>query len=67
VVLGGAMNFGGGDCPIGRRFLQGIVDDFRDRTFEKVFTGTSIKFASLGADAGYLGVAGFAMKEDQSG
>ncbi|HBV61961.1 MAG TPA: ROK family protein [Rhodopirellula sp.] len=66
VVLGGAMNFGGSDCPIGRRFLQGIVDDFRDRTFDNVFAGTSIKFASLEADAGYLGVAGYAMKEDQT-
>ena len=60
------MNFGGSDCPIGRRFLQGIVDDFRDRTFDNVFAGTTIKFASLEADAGYLGVAGYAMKEDQA-
>ena len=65
VVLGGAMNFGGGNCPIGKRFLKGIVDDFRDRTFDNVFEGTSIKFAALGADAGYLGVAGYARKEDQ--
>jgi glucokinase len=59
------MNFGGGNCPIGKRFLKGIVDDFRDRTFDNVFEGTSIKFAALGADAGYLGVAGYARKEDQ--
>ena len=66
VVLGGAMNFGGSSCPVGKRFLEGIVEEFRTRTFENVFTGTSIKFASLGADAGYLGLAGYAMKEDQS-
>ena len=65
VVLGGAMNFGGSSCPVGKRFLEGIVEEFRTRTFENVFAGTSIKFASLGADAGYLGLAG-AMKEDQS-
>ena len=66
VVLGGAMNFGGSSCPVGKRFLEGIVEEFRTRTFENVFAGTSIKFASLGADAGYLGLAGYAMKEDQS-
>jgi len=64
VVLGGAMNFGGENCPIGQRFLQGIVDEFKERTFDNVFEGTSIKFATLGADAGYLGVAGYARKED---
>jgi glucokinase len=65
VVLGGAMNFGGADCPIGKRFLQGIVNEFRSRTFDNVFEGTNIKFASLGADAGYLGLAGYARKEHQ--
>ena len=63
VVLGGAMNFGGTDSPIGRRFLKGIRDEFRSRTFENVFTGTTIKFAEMGPDAGYLGVAGYARSE----
>jgi glucokinase len=63
VVLGGAMNFGGADCPLGQRFLAKIVDEFRIRTFENVFAGTTISFATLGADAGYLGVAGYARKE----
>ncbi|TWU48577.1 Glucokinase [Rubripirellula tenax] len=66
VVLGGAMNFGGKDSPIGQRFLKGISDEFQRRTFENVFAGTTIHFASLGADAGYLGVAGYARKESQS-
>lgn len=65
VVLGGAMNFGGGDCSIGQRFLNGIIEEFRVRTFENVFQGTTINFASLGGDAGYLGVAGYARKESQ--
>lgn len=60
VVLGGAMDFGGVDCPIGQRFLQGIRKEFRTRTFDNVYQGTSIKFASLGPDAGYLGLAGYA-------
>lgn len=66
VVLGGAMNFGGQDSPIGQRFLQGIIQEFKQRTFENVFEGTSIKFATLGADAGYLGVAGYARKQLQA-
>jgi glucokinase len=63
VTLGGAMNFGGADCPIGRRFLQRITNEFEQRTFPNVFEGTTIDFASLGADAGYLGVAGYARKK----
>jgi glucokinase len=43
--------------------LQGVVEEFRIRTFDNVFAGTTIKFATLGADAGYLGVAGYARKE----
>ena len=63
VTLGGAMNFGGGGCPIGQRFLEGIINEFKGRTFENVFAGTSIAFADLGADAGYLGLAGYARKQ----
>ncbi len=63
VVLGGAMNFGGKECEIGKRFLKRISEEFRQRTFPNVFEGTSIKFATLGGDAGYLGVAGYARKE----
>lgn len=65
VVLGGAMNFGGQDSPIGRRFLKGISDEFQKRTFDYVFAGTTIGFATLGGDAGYLGVAGYARKESR--
>ena len=60
VTLGGAMNFGGPNCPIGQRFLQAIRNEFKQRTFSNVHEGTTISFASLGADAGYLGVAGYA-------
>ncbi|SMP48390.1 glucokinase [Neorhodopirellula lusitana] len=65
VVLGGAMNFGGADCPIGQRFLAGIREEFRTRTFPNVFEGTELSFATLGGDAGYLGAAGYAQKQDQ--
>ncbi len=63
VTLGGAMNFGGAECEIGKRFLNGIIEEFKGRTFENVFAGTSIAFATLGADAGYLGLAGYARKQ----
>ncbi len=63
VVLGGAMNFGGSQSPIGRRFLKGVSDEFQQRTFDNVYAGTKIAFAALGADAGYLGAAGYARKE----
>ncbi|TWT98229.1 ROK family protein [Stieleria varia] len=66
IALGGAMDFGGDDCPIGQRFLQSIREEFKSRTFENIYDGTSIGFASLGPDAGYLGVAGYARKENQS-
>ncbi|WP_345685150.1 ROK family protein [Novipirellula caenicola] len=63
VVLGGAMNFGGANCCIGKRFLSKISEEFRVRTFENVFEGTTITFATLGGDAGYLGVAGYARRQ----
>ncbi len=65
VVLGGAMNFGGPNCPVGQRFLAGIASEFKRRTFDNVYAGTTIKFAELGGDAGYLGVAGYARKENK--
>ena len=63
VVLGGAMNFGGPNCEIGQRFLNQIREEFKQRTFDNVYNGTTITFATLGGDAGYLGVAGYARKE----
>lgn len=65
IVLGGAMNFGGKDSPVGIRFLRGISEEFRKRTFDNVFQGTTIKFAQLGGDAGYLGAAGYARRESK--
>ncbi len=63
VALGGAMNFGGSQCPIGRRFLQRVTEEFRQRTFPNVADGTRIVFAVLGGSAGYIGAAGFARRE----
>jgi glucokinase len=60
VVLGGAMNFGGSNSPTGQRFLESVRRGFEARTFQYVQAGTHIEFASLGADAGYIGAAGIA-------
>lgn len=60
VVIGGAMTFGGAASPVGRHFLATMRQEFRQHTFDHVFEGTSIDFAALGADAGYLGAAGYA-------
>lgn len=66
VLLGGAMNFGGKSCPIGRRFLKRVVDEFQRRTFASVAAGTRIDYAMLGGDAGYIGAAAFARQNLQS-
>lgn len=63
VVLGGAMNFGGKDDPIGQRFLKGILDEFKQRTFPNVFEGTTVDFATLGSKAGYVGAAAVARQD----
>ncbi len=60
VVLGGAMNFGGSDSEIGQRFLAVARTEFRSRTFDNVYEGTTLQFATLGSSAGYLGLAGYA-------
>ncbi|GIW93495.1 MAG: glucokinase [Pirellulaceae bacterium] len=60
VVLGGAMDFGGEQAPAGRRFLEGVRQEFRRRAFDVVAHSTQIEFAQLGSDAGYIGAAGIA-------
>ena len=60
VVLGGAMNFGGQRSELGRRFLERVREEVRRRAFPVLIENTTIDFASLGGDAGYIGVAGIA-------
>lgn len=59
VVLGGAMNFGGPDSPVGRMFLERVREEFRRRCYA-VVRETLIDFAKLGGHAGYIGAAGIA-------
>jgi glucokinase len=60
VILGGAMNFGGHDDPLGRRFLEHVRGIIRQRAFPIPAQRTVIDFAALGGDAGYIGAAGIA-------
>src|SRR5262245_59656921 len=57
VILGGAMNFGGHDDAVGRRFIEHIRGVVRQRAFPIPARKTVIDFALLGSDAGYIGAA----------
>jgi glucokinase len=65
VLLGGAMTFGGGQSPLGRRFLGWIKEEVCRRAFRGPAEQTVIDFATLGGDAGYIGAAGLARLEHQ--
>ncbi|QDU29333.1 Glucokinase [Anatilimnocola aggregata] len=60
VLLGGAMNFGGSDHPLGRRFLERVRSIVRDHAFPIPAQRTTIDFALLEGEAGYIGAAGIA-------
>ncbi|MEE8450442.1 MAG: ROK family protein [Thermoguttaceae bacterium] len=63
VLLGGAMTFGGNETELGRRFLARIKEEVDRRAFAVLAERTTIDFASLGGDAGYIGAAGIARVE----
>lgn len=63
VLIGGAMTFGVRDRELGRQFLAQIEKEVKCRTFPLLAQRTTIDFATLGADAGYLGAAGIARLE----
>lgn len=58
VVLGGAIDFGGHETPLGRKFLERVRQEVKARAFPVPAKGTVVDFARLGGDAGYLGAAG---------
>jgi glucokinase len=60
VILGGAMTFGGASSPLGQRFLERVRQEVRRRAFPVLADRTSVVFAALGSDAGYIGAAGIA-------
>lgn len=60
VILGGAMNFGGHDTELGRRFLDRVHRGVVDKSFPIPGQRIKIDYATLGGDAGYVGTAGMA-------
>ncbi|MBN2024000.1 MAG: ROK family protein [Pirellulales bacterium] len=60
VLLAGAMTFGGNDAELGRLFLARIKEEVQRRAFALLAERITIDFASLGADAGFIGAAGLA-------
>ena len=63
VILGGAMNFGGHEDPVGRRFLEHVRGVVRKHAFPIPAQRTTIDYALLGSDAGFIGAAGIARLE----
>ncbi|MEY3458122.1 MAG: Glucokinase [Planctomycetota bacterium] len=62
VLLGGAMTFGREETQVGREFLHRVRQEFRLRTFPTLAAKTTITWASLGSDAGFIGAAGCARR-----
>jgi len=60
VLFGGAMTFGRTESQLGRRFLEEIRNEIKQRTFPTLAAKTIVDYASLGGDAGYIGAAGCA-------
>lgn len=67
VLLGGAMTFGRHETKIGRRFLETVRSEFRERAFPVVAENVVIDYASLGGDAGFIGAAGCARRAVKHG
>jgi glucokinase len=62
VVIGGAMTFGGQGAAVGRQFLDRVRLGVRRRALPALAERTTIDFASLGSDAGFIGAAGLARR-----
>lgn len=58
VVLGGAMNFGGNATDLGRRFIGRVREEVHRRAFPVLARETTVEYAVLGGDAGFIGAAG---------
>ena len=59
-LLGGAMNFGGANSPLGQKFLSDVASSTRKLSFPVVARELTVEFAELGSEAGYIGAAGLA-------
>ncbi len=63
VVIGGAMTFGQHETKTGRQFLDRVKQEVKARAFPTLAERTSIDFANLGGDAGFIGAAGLARRD----
>ncbi len=63
VVIGGAMTFGMHTTEVGRRFLARVKQEIAQRTLPMLAERTTVDYASLGGDAGYIGAAGLARRD----
>jgi glucokinase len=59
-ILGGAMDFGGSCTPLGRKFLDSVIEETRKLVFPVLAERLIVRFAELGGDAGFVGAAGLA-------
>ncbi len=59
-ILGGAMNFGGTETDLGRKFLNDVQAEVRRHVFPVLAERLIVNFAELGSDAGFVGAAGLA-------
>jgi glucokinase len=62
-VIGGAMTFGQHESATGRKFLDEVKREVAARTLANLAQQTTIDFASLGGDAGFIGAAGLARRD----
>ena len=62
VVIGGAMTFGGHETATGRKFLERVKQEVASGPFPLLAERTTIDYASLGGDAGFIGAAGLARR-----
>ena len=56
--LGGAVDFGGADSELGRRFLDLVRAEVKRNSFPVIGDRMTIEFAQLGSEAGLVGAAG---------
>ncbi len=64
VVIGGAMTFGGHETETGRKFLERVKQEVRARALPTLADLTTIDYARLGGDAGFIGAAGLARRDN---
>jgi glucokinase len=61
--LGGAVDFGGAESRLGRKFLNEVIDEVKQNSFPVIANRLTIEFAQLGSEAGFVGAAGLGRLE----